>query len=304
MGLVNSSEKWGMHAWLEIELPNGNWLEYDPTYHEIGFINATHIKQAVFTDYNEVKNVIKGNFILKNDNYKYKDLFNPLDVNVKIINKINLDSKIKINIKKQIKPLEHLNVCIVNKESNIKIFPIAIQMHNDFSPTKIEKLIFLDNNTCFTFLSPNTKISTKYGYYINLLEVKDENFIFIKPKTSKINILNISPELINNLVKINIKLTSDKNTIINVILDNNEERDFKLITGINNINIEKYTDKNSLLLTLKNKDKIILKTNFTLNKKVDKNQIENMYNYLFLGIGIIIVLLLIIVSFIFVKIYK
>ncbi len=44
-GLVYSGEEWNFHAWAEVYV-DGEWVSIDPTYNEIGFVDATHIALA------------------------------------------------------------------------------------------------------------------------------------------------------------------------------------------------------------------------------------------------------------------
>lgn len=37
------SEKWGNHGWAEVYFPGYGWVEYDVTYNQLGYIDATHI---------------------------------------------------------------------------------------------------------------------------------------------------------------------------------------------------------------------------------------------------------------------
>lgn len=52
-GIIYSKEGWGYHAWAEVYL--GKWIPVDPTWNEIGWLDATHIEFGKFTDGGDVK---------------------------------------------------------------------------------------------------------------------------------------------------------------------------------------------------------------------------------------------------------
>ena len=37
-------ENWGAHGWAEVYFPGFGWIPFDPTYNQLGFVDATHIK--------------------------------------------------------------------------------------------------------------------------------------------------------------------------------------------------------------------------------------------------------------------
>jgi hypothetical protein len=37
-------ENWGLHGWVEVYFPGFGWVPFDPTYNQLGFVDATHIK--------------------------------------------------------------------------------------------------------------------------------------------------------------------------------------------------------------------------------------------------------------------
>ncbi len=42
------------HTWLEVLATDGSWIPFDPTWLQAGYLDATHIKSAVFLDNNQV----------------------------------------------------------------------------------------------------------------------------------------------------------------------------------------------------------------------------------------------------------
>lgn len=37
-------ENWGAHGWAEVYFPTVGWIPFDPTYNQLGFVDATHVK--------------------------------------------------------------------------------------------------------------------------------------------------------------------------------------------------------------------------------------------------------------------
>jgi|GEM_PF-1956394 len=52
-GIIYSKEGWGYHAWAEVYLDK--WVPVDPTWNEIGWLDATHIEFGKFIDGENVK---------------------------------------------------------------------------------------------------------------------------------------------------------------------------------------------------------------------------------------------------------
>ncbi len=50
VGPVYSGNQWGYHAWLETKHPQNGWIPLDPTYGEVGTVDATHITMGIFDD--------------------------------------------------------------------------------------------------------------------------------------------------------------------------------------------------------------------------------------------------------------
>ncbi len=54
VGYVYSGEKWGPHAWVEA-LIGGKWVPADPTYGEVGALDATHVQIATGRDQDDTR---------------------------------------------------------------------------------------------------------------------------------------------------------------------------------------------------------------------------------------------------------
>lgn len=58
-GIIYSKEGWGYHAWAEVYLDR--WVPVDPTWNEIGWLDATHIEFGKFPDGGDVK--VTANYV-------------------------------------------------------------------------------------------------------------------------------------------------------------------------------------------------------------------------------------------------
>ncbi|VVB66570.1 Transglutaminase-like superfamily protein [Candidatus Gugararchaeum adminiculabundum] len=51
VGYVFSGESWGLHSWIEIYSPENNvWISTDPTFNEMGVLDATHLRMVSVED--------------------------------------------------------------------------------------------------------------------------------------------------------------------------------------------------------------------------------------------------------------
>ncbi len=50
VGYANTGQEWGAHAWLEVYVPGQDWIPVDPTYNEVGLVDATHISLEKLKD--------------------------------------------------------------------------------------------------------------------------------------------------------------------------------------------------------------------------------------------------------------
>ncbi len=58
VGYANTSQEWGAHAWLEVYIPGHGWIPADPTYNEVGTLDATHIVLEKLSDPRESKDSV------------------------------------------------------------------------------------------------------------------------------------------------------------------------------------------------------------------------------------------------------
>jgi len=58
VGYANTSQEWGAHAWLEVYLKDYGWISVDPTYNEVGLVDATHIVLEKLKDPHDSKDSV------------------------------------------------------------------------------------------------------------------------------------------------------------------------------------------------------------------------------------------------------
>ncbi|MAG47202.1 hypothetical protein CL617_01235 [archaeon] len=135
----------GNHAWLEVYFPNYGWVEFDPTYGQYGYVDATHIKMKESKLAKE--SAVKYTWSSRDAEIKTEKL----QINVSVTEK---GEKLKPLIDIKLKPLK-------NKISGGSTVPIEISLENknDFYipvsliVTKAPTQLF--NNQIDTLLKPS-----------------------------------------------------------------------------------------------------------------------------------------------------
>ncbi len=57
-GYANSSVEWQPHAWLEVFIPSQGWVSVDPTFGEVGLVDASHLLISRIVDPSDIKDKI------------------------------------------------------------------------------------------------------------------------------------------------------------------------------------------------------------------------------------------------------
>ncbi len=295
VGIAYTGNKWGMHAWLELKHPNGEWISYDPTYHELGFLSASHIKQGVFRDYTEVKDTIKADFSLDNVIFKLNE--DPLDINVIELDSESVNTNIQLIYPKVLPSDSDFNICVVNTENNLIIAPIKIMMHPDFK-LNINELIYLDSENCYKFKVPETTHKTEYGYYIEFLDKDINDLLVVESSLPIITIKDISSIAENDSLQVIFNIDSDKNLEIGISSDGkfNEIQYFNIIRGQNNIEYNTILDDENVITLTINYNEFLLhnvKINISQNNVINNTPDSKMIYYIIFGVIILFIFVII-----------
>lgn len=88
-GITYSEGNWGYHAWAEVYL--NRWIPVDPTWNEVGWLDATHIKLGEFLDSSDVK--IRTNYISsENANIKTREP----SIKIKVLKSLPIKNKVLV----------------------------------------------------------------------------------------------------------------------------------------------------------------------------------------------------------------
>jgi len=286
-GITNTGKAWGMHAWLEVKDPNGDWISYDPTYHELGFINATHIKQGIFEDYSEVKDVVKADFSL--EKLKLQMLYDALNLPIEITDSEEIDSDVELTIPKEVNANGSFRACLINN-NKLTIFPLVFALHEDVLKEQVDKLIYLDENYCIDINAPNIEQTTEYGYNVLYLDKNISGSVKVNGKGFGITINSIVPEIKQNNLIVNIEINSLTQSEIKINSET-ETQNFDLLKGLNTIQyITILPDANKITLEIIHDGKVLQEATINLPEKQQIKETNNMSYYLIAGITFLVLL--------------
>lgn len=235
---------------------------------------------------NAIMNLLTLNVpVLANKIINIKNNFNSISKIQNIIIKINIISKLILKNYSKINDLEikmNLRLKLVELY-RIKNRLFLILCLPDFSKENTE-LVNSNNNLntiCISMYSKFYNLNTSVNPYLNnnsILNSKRYNIYFKNHIDSKLNLIKIFKEMINNNPNL-FKNSSDKegNYLINNLLANASENDLsKLNLSVLNSNVKTLTNKNKniSLLTFKNK----VKKNNRINNLKKISKLRNKFN--------------------------
>jgi len=162
VGIANTSEFWGPHAWLEVFIPGQGWIYVDPTYNEIGFVDVTHIAFTKLKDSSESEDLITTRSNTLSVNFDEKILSTKIN-NIKTFSDAIYDNfvNIEINNVSRIKSGSLLDVKLNLKNTTANPITIfgTLLVHEDY------KIINRKNGEVF-LLQPFEEVIKDYFYIL------------------------------------------------------------------------------------------------------------------------------------------
>jgi len=217
-GISYDGERFGLHGWVEVYLPNTGWIGVDSTYGEAGYVDAAHFAIAKTFDANKAID-----FSAKTKSKKKITIQSEpsLDVELNSIDFFKNLINAEIIKPKQVQTGETFEITtkLTNTSEKNAIFPIELILHENFKSNANEKLIYFKKNETITITweinAPEEKFENGYYDYGFLLLLPDGNIsdtIKVIPEKeyvqnkSNIQIKDISPFISNKTLEIKIIL--------------------------------------------------------------------------------------------------
>ena len=178
-GLSFDGQRFGLHGWLEVYLPNTGWIGVDSTYGEAGYLDAAHITFAKTDDANK-----SIDFIAKTKSV------NPIKFDVELLlpeAKINsiefFENLLEVEIEKPefVKPNElfEIKAEIKNISGENAILPLEFIFHKDFEQYNNKRLVYFLKDESKTIVwearAPNVDIEKGSYNFGAILLLPDGN---------------------------------------------------------------------------------------------------------------------------------
>jgi len=171
---TNIIDDFGNHAWAEVYFPGYGWIPFDPTYGQLGYVDATHLKMKTSSD-------VKESDIFYGWRANNVDLsFSGLNVKSNVINRgelyrENVELKLEL-LRNDVGPDSYVPVKVTAKNLNNYYLPLS--MHISKAPMRIEDslrevLLKPDNEKSVFYIVKTPKNVNPRFIYSSEIAVKD-----------------------------------------------------------------------------------------------------------------------------------
>ena len=182
-GYANSTLDWEAHAWLEVYIPNQGWVPVDPTYGEVGLVDASHLKVSVSSDSTDIKDKVTTasnvgvDFGERSFEFKINSQENFEDLGYSNVLDITLSSEEKMKEKSAFE----IKSILKNTSINPIITLTQIYTHDQFEliyPKQNNKIVYLEpfeeKEISYFYILPEIS-SPMYYNYLFTTQLKDVN---------------------------------------------------------------------------------------------------------------------------------
>ena len=274
-GYANSTLAWAPHAWLEVYIPKQGWVSVDPTFGEIGLVDASHLVISRSTDAGDIKdkivtsNTVGLGFGHKIENFKIISQTSFENQGYSGVLQTTLDYEKKMKVGSAFTVTANVQNTTLNPIIALLIFRTADNFKL-ISPKYDEQLVYLNSmqtkKIVYNYILPKLDFSSRYTFML-ATQIKDVQgavdiytdqgsyhsaFFILDPSIYfKNKKLNIDLDIINYTNKI-------KKVYVNYRYNNQDHK---------------------VLKTIEPNQKIVYNKEFDINKGVINIKITGDYNY-------------------------